>query len=245
MNWKEIKETKIYALECPITGEIKYIGRTVHSLNTRLSQHINDSKRYKNKCANWIKFLLKKDLKPKIILIEIARGNGFEEEIFYISYFKFLGCNLKNHSGGGESGSFGYHHTEEAKEKIRKANLGKTISNYAREQVRRANTGKIMTNKSKSKISKANSGRKRSQEVRTRISNSLKGRTLGVDWLVKVNEAKYIPIIQYDKSGRYICLWKGAKTAGEGLNISRSAINNNLKGITKTAGGFVWHYSGL
>ena len=61
----------------------------------------------------------------------------------------------------------------------------------------------------------------------------------------KVNEAKYIPINQYDIDGKFLQVWKGAKVANDKLKISRSAINNNLKGLSKTAGGFIWRYSGI
>ncbi len=65
------------------------------------------------------------------------------------------------------------------------------------------------------------------------------------DSLFRVNEAKYIPIEQYSTDGQYIKSWKGAKIASEKLSISQPAINNNLKKISKFAGGFIWHYSGI
>lgn len=65
------------------------------------------------------------------------------------------------------------------------------------------------------------------------------------DSLFRVNEAKYIAINQYDIDGNFIKTWKGAKTVKEVLGISGSTINNNLKGLSKTAGGFVWLYNGI
>jgi predicted GIY-YIG superfamily endonuclease len=33
---------KIYALVCPLTNKIRYIGQTVNSLEKRLQSHFND-----------------------------------------------------------------------------------------------------------------------------------------------------------------------------------------------------------
>jgi len=33
-------ETKIYALCCPISGDVKYVGKTKNSLKDRLNRHI-------------------------------------------------------------------------------------------------------------------------------------------------------------------------------------------------------------
>ena len=58
-------------------------------------------------------------------------------------------------------------------------------------------------------------------------------------------EACYIAVLQLDKkTNKILKEWKGAKIAANELNISYTAINNNLKGITSSSGGFVWKYKG-
>ena len=56
-------------------------------------------------------------------------------------------------------------------------------------------------------------------------------------------EACYIPILQCDKeTGEVIKEWKSAVHANKETGISKTAINNNLKGLSKSSGGFVWKY---
>lgn len=70
----------IYTLEHPITGEIKYVGKTIKSLQIRLSEHITDSKKYNFKNPNWIKSILKLNLKP------IIQWNSFTEIQEFLNY---------------------------------------------------------------------------------------------------------------------------------------------------------------
>lgn len=93
----------IYSLSNPETDEIRYVGKTKLFLAKRLSQHIANIKKLGNyKCKSWIKSLQKRGLQPKIELIEEVSAETWEaEEIFYISYFKYLGFKLTNHSEGG------------------------------------------------------------------------------------------------------------------------------------------------
>jgi hypothetical protein len=56
-------------------------------------------------------------------------------------------------------------------------------------------------------------------------------------------EACYIPVLQCDKkTGIVIKEWKGSKVAAQQLGISHTAISNNLKGLSKSSGGFIWKY---
>ena len=56
-------------------------------------------------------------------------------------------------------------------------------------------------------------------------------------------EACYIPVLQCDKNtGEVIKEWKGSKVAAIELNIRDTAINNNLKGLSSSSGGFIWKY---
>ena len=56
-------------------------------------------------------------------------------------------------------------------------------------------------------------------------------------------EACYVAILQCDKkTGEVIKEWKSAVHANKETGISKTAINNNLKGLSKSSGGFVWKY---
>ena len=93
---------KIYSLEDPSTNEIRYIGKTVTSLEERLGGHLRDTPKRNTKSTAWIKSLFKRNLLPKIELLEEVLEEDWEEaERFYISYFRFLGFNLTNILEGG------------------------------------------------------------------------------------------------------------------------------------------------
>lgn len=68
-----MKEIKIYCLYEPHTCKIRYIGRTISSLNTRLTQHICKAKNNYSNCykENWIRKLLKNGIRPKIKLLKV------------------------------------------------------------------------------------------------------------------------------------------------------------------------------
>lgn len=145
----------VYYLCNPNDGICRYVGKTsVKKLEQRLYFHIHYSKKkgHKNKKEAWIKSLLKKKIKPMIKIIETFENerDAFEEEIFYISYFKYIGFNLTNQTEGGDSGPrlpgklnpmygvrltgsangfFGKTHTKETRARIRKGqhNLMKPV----------------------------------------------------------------------------------------------------------------------
>jgi hypothetical protein len=71
----------------------------------------------KNHLYCWIKSLLLANLKPELFIIEEKCDDLDYWEIFYISYFKSIGCNLTNYAKGGESRG-GFQHTEEHKNKM-------------------------------------------------------------------------------------------------------------------------------
>lgn len=74
---------KIYTLADPKTLEIKYIGKTIKTLNRRLSTHLQDSKKYNHKCANWIKSLKYKPIIELIEEVDISIANN--TEIYWIA----------------------------------------------------------------------------------------------------------------------------------------------------------------
>lgn len=112
---------KIYTLSHPRTKEIKYIGKTIKSLNNRLGGH----KRYAlSKLAgsdyksDWVKSLLKQGLEPEIeILDEVLESEWQFWERHYISLYRSWGFKLTNRTKGGDGGDTFTTHPN--KEKIR------------------------------------------------------------------------------------------------------------------------------
>jgi group I intron endonuclease len=110
----------IYTLSHPITNEVRYVGKTINVLR-RFKQHLHD-KRNSHK-ASWVKSLKSEGLKPIMTILETCTDNWQEREIFWISQYD----NLTNHSLGGGV-DYIRTTTEETKEKLRQANIGKEKS---------------------------------------------------------------------------------------------------------------------
>lgn len=112
----------IYKLLDPDTLKIRYVGKTIEPLNRRLCKHMYN-RNNKSKIAKWCRKLHRENKRPIIELIEEVRDSIWgEKEKYWIKYYKDKGCDLMNLLPGGENEQQSYQHTEEAKQKISKAN---------------------------------------------------------------------------------------------------------------------------
>ena len=113
----------VYTLSDPETNQVRYVGKTVNVAN-RFKHHIND--RPKNRTGNWIKNLRGRGLKPRMEVLEVVENSDDldwqDAERFWISYLRFLGCNLTNLDSGGNGGR---QKCEETKARHRAALLGR------------------------------------------------------------------------------------------------------------------------
>ena len=142
----------IYTLSHPITKKVVYIGKTINTLETRLYGHVGDSKRHNRKICKWISKLTSEGLIP---LIEELDSSSEEDlarlEIFYIELFKAWGFDLKNHTEGGE-GLIGFKHSDKTKKMkslqvsgINNPFYNKTHSQEAKDKISKANKNKKMS----------------------------------------------------------------------------------------------------
>lgn len=97
---------QIYVLIDPITSKIRYIGRTTSDLKIRLNGHMSKARYGKTHKDNWIKGLLKLNLKPKIKLFKIVDGWDYSHKYEKTLITKSLnfGFNLVNLDDRGEGG---------------------------------------------------------------------------------------------------------------------------------------------
>lgn len=92
----------IYALQDPITDEIRYVGKSINP-EERLKYHIKHLKREANTWkSRWITKLLNQGLSPQLIILEEVVGRWQEAEMFWIAYLKSIGCRLTNLTEGGD-----------------------------------------------------------------------------------------------------------------------------------------------
>lgn len=115
----------LYSLNCPITGETKYIGKTIDT-HTRMRKHLTAQK--KTATSKWIFSLKSKGLKPVMnVIATVSKKTWQDEERKLILRFRSLGAPLLNHTIGGEGGNTmgGRTLTDEQRKKISDHKKGK------------------------------------------------------------------------------------------------------------------------
>ena len=126
--------TRIYVL-CEPDGKIRYVGKTVKSLQGRLSGHLYDARNMMmDRRCNWIRYILKKGFLPDIRLVGEVGGDGCKEEIAWIKYFRDEELDLVNGTDGGE-GVSGHKHSEKTRSQISSALKGHKPSEETRHKL--------------------------------------------------------------------------------------------------------------
>jgi plasmid stability protein len=163
----------IYCLQCPISGLIRYIGKSVDP-QARYTQHL--ACRRRDYRANWIRSLRSKGLRPVLDILEQVPGDCDEDwqlaEVFWIAYLKFLGMPLCNVSSGGYGGTST---NEVAREKIRAAMTGREISTSHRESLSKSLKGRKLPGQ----LLGCRKGSVRTPEERAAMSRGRKGKGTG------------------------------------------------------------------
>ena len=149
-------KTLIYVLQDD-NGDIRYVGKTSHSLLNRLNEHILESKKGKmSHKANWIRSCLNKGYLPLIKIIEtIDNENGSLQEIYWIDRYKRQGCDLTNATLGGE----GMIPSEETRKKMISKATGRKLTDADKKKISISHLGKKLSEEHKSNMSKAQSRR--------------------------------------------------------------------------------------
>ena len=129
-----MKTAFIYTLSHPVTGEIRYVGKTISRLKTRLYGHIHESKNCYTHKANWIKSIAKENIQVmgyqsyEVLKNYLQKAKAFvftAEEDFGIIVVEAMACGTPviawNYGGTGESvidGETGILFTEQTKDSI-------------------------------------------------------------------------------------------------------------------------------
>ena len=194
-------QTKIYILSDE-TGNLRYVGKTSHSLSKRLNEHLSRARRgSKSHLRNWIRSVLSRGFIPKITLIGEIEGDGSKEEIAWIRYFRDEGVNLCNATDGG-GGSLGYKPTPETRAKTSAFMKGKNFhKGYRPTAETKAKTsatlrGRKFSTEHRSKLSASATGRQHTPESRAKMSSnmarklSMMGRRHSPETIRKMSEAR-------------------------------------------------------
>lgn len=233
---------KIYSLEHPITGEVRYIGKTEQSLSIRLAKHIYESKKNKTHKNNWIQNLIKQELKPVISLIEEITFNDWEfYEKYWIAQFKAWGFDLVNLTEGGESvyrkgetfeQKYGKEKSEDIKRRCRESQKNLYKNGYI--------------NPMKGKVGKLNPlyAKKRSKEAINNFILANKGRVNTIEAKRNISAGKLgnRVIREYTKNGTLIKEFTNIYDIVSLYGFRRQSILDNLCRKRKSYKGRIFTY---
>lgn len=118
----------VYGLIDPRNGQLKYVGLSRSGLVRPRAHWVVYKERTRN-CA-WVACLRKLGLKYEIEVLQECDTEAelIESEQFWIAYFTSVGCDLNNHTLGGDGGPRGGKHTSETRAKISAAMKGRVKS---------------------------------------------------------------------------------------------------------------------
>ncbi len=125
----------IYALLCPETLRIRYVGKAKNP-HKRLLAHLQRAKDGRAHKNVWIRSVLVRNLVPKIEILEWVPSSEWEEiEQEYIRVFRAIGFDLTNTLPGGEGRASGCKISDETKAAMRLAQLGRKHPESVKEKI--------------------------------------------------------------------------------------------------------------
>jgi len=218
----------IYGLIDPRTKELRYIGMSSTGLK-RPKTHLNPSTYNKSNTYVycWIKSLVKENLQPEIMVIDECSSyiELQDLEIFYINYFKAIGCKLTNLREGGLGGKYG---EKQAPEIIAKRNATKKSNNKLPHKMSEESRLKI------SLIQKGQIRNPRSEYTKLKISLANRGANNGMYGKPAINKKTIV-----DQYGVY---YPSIKNAAKVHGLQASNVYKVLVGKRSHTKGFIFKY---
>lgn len=225
------KTCLIYGLFDPITGLIRYVGKSCRGFS-RAWDHMKpfslkkDGNTHKTR---WIKKLAEQGLRPKPVILEVcdSKQETAEREIQWIKDLRLIGLPLTNITDGGD-GTPGRIHSEATRRKIATKAMGRTSWNKGR-KIAHLYPKRTMnfSDEHKDNLSKSQRTRFEKPQERNRLLRQL-----------EVERCKKKKAIKDDLGNEYPSVREAAKI----LNIQAPNITCVLKGRYKQAGGRTFSY---
>lgn len=219
----------------------RYVGSAVN-LKRRNKQHFSDLRKGKHHCIhlqNAFEKYGEENFIFEVLEIVEDKNNLLQWEQWFLDYYDFESLYNTCPTAGN---SLGVVRSEETKEKLRKANLGKRHSEETKEKCRIASLGKISkrhSEETKIRLSKANKGKIFSEETKEKLRIAKLGKRRSEETKKKIGLTKQKPVIRIDPNTGERTRFSSIKETGAiGKNVS-----SVIKGKRKTAGGFYWEYA--
>jgi len=115
--------------------------------------------------------------KVKILKANLTEEEAFALERLYILMFgrKDLGTGILRNKTDGGDGASGAIRSDETREKLRQANLGKQRPQWVYDKIAASNRGKKLSDETKAKMSAVRKGRTCTEEHKRKVSEAKKG----------------------------------------------------------------------
>lgn len=166
----------IYALCDPETNQVRYVGKA-KNIPKRLTAHRNEKGTTK-KCR-WLASLFNRNLEPKIRELEQVSEDYWQEaEIKWIAHFREAGCDLCNHTSGGEGLNSPSDETRKKMSDIQKARMRDPVY-----------LAKVFTPERSAKISASLKGKEKSPEHIAKLRQNQPGREISEEHKAKISGA--------------------------------------------------------
>ena len=158
-------------------------------------------------------------------------------EMGLIALYKTNCCRYRNPSYGynmtnGGEGTSGHKHSEEAKEKMRRAATGRKPSSETLRKMSEAHKEQWKDPEYRQKVIAWVQG-ERNPHYGKHHSEKIKNR---------IGELNGKPVVQIDINGNFVAEYRSGKLASQLTNISREGIYRCCHHIQQTSGGYKWVY---
>ena len=182
-----------YVLFCPVTGEIRYVGKSDRHLDKRVKEHLSEAKRKDlGRRGEWLRELIAQDLEPLIEHdVDIPDDVPWQKiERDRIAYYLSIGCDLVNGTAGGE----GLHKpTEAVRASMRKPHIlspvGLALQQANALRMAAANLGSKRSPESRALMSAKATGRKASPETKAKMRAAKIGHKQTSQWNARISAA--------------------------------------------------------
>jgi hypothetical protein len=248
----------IYGHIDPRDGQLRYVGMvSSRSATARLGEHISAALRgSRTHHHKWLRSLLSVGLTPDIEVLDVCNSIEalVELEKWHIAYFRFIGCDLTNHTDGGE-GVPGHRDSPETKLKKSVARKGCVVSAITRAKLSVANLGKKQSLETIQKRVLSLRGQKRSAEDRAKMSARQTGKIVSPETRLKISASRLGCPVSVASRIRMSRAWGTAafkdqngviyqtqSEAGRALGLRPQNIGKVLRHKRNHTGGYTFKY---
>ena len=211
---------KIYALVCPVDGQVKYVGKTNSSLQDRLRQHCEKAKVYDHLLGGkheWLNALVLLEVLPHIVLIENCGDNWQDREKYWIEFYSKI-SPLFNQTEGGEDNVFEEGHIPWNKG-------GGKWQESSLQKMRDAKVGFVFT-----------------EEHRQKLRDKKVGFTPIRSAIEKSAEMRLKKVLQYSEDGNFEKEFNSVTEAAESVNGQTNAVSGACNGKYKSVYNKMFRY---